>query len=99
MKKISVFLVWAWPQSSGEISVEVIAGATIREILDSARVEANLPQAIVGELNGYGVWGRARQDSFVVRNQDRIELYRALTADPKEARRKRVGVKNAKSPG
>ncbi len=72
---------------------------TIREILESARDAANLPPAIVSELRGYGVWGRSRQGSFVVRDQDRIELYRALTADPKEARRKRVGTKSSKLSG
>ncbi len=96
---MSVLLVWAWPQSSGEISVDMIQGATIRDILDSARASADLPPEIAGELTGYGVWGRARQDSFLVRDQDRIELYRALTADPKEARRKRVSAKKVKSIG
>ena len=96
---MSVLLVWAWPQSAGEISVDMIQGATIRDILDSARAAQDLPPEIAGELAGYGVWGRARQDSFLVRDQDRIELYRALTADPKEARRKRVSAKKVKSIG
>lgn len=77
----------------------MIPGATIRDVLGSARAVAELPPEIVGELTGYGVWGRACRESFVVRDQDRIELYRALTADPKEARRKRVSAKNVKSSG
>ena len=36
-----------------------------------------------------GVWGRRCPLSQVLREGDRVELYRALTVDPKEARRLR----------
>ena len=36
-----------------------------------------------------GVWGRRCPLSHVVRDGDRVEMYRALTVDPKEARRLR----------
>lgn len=36
-----------------------------------------------------GVWGRVQPLAHVLRDRDRVELYRALTVDPKEARRQR----------
>lgn len=36
-----------------------------------------------------GVWGRVRSLSTMLRECDRIEVYRPLTVDPKEARRQR----------
>lgn len=36
-----------------------------------------------------GVWGRLRALDTVLRDRDRIEVYRPLTVDPKEARRQR----------
>lgn len=36
-----------------------------------------------------GVWGRVQPLDHVLRDGDRIELYRPLTVDPKEARRLR----------
>jgi uncharacterized protein len=36
-----------------------------------------------------GVWGRVRSLGTVLRERDRIEVYRPLTVDPKEARRQR----------
>lgn len=36
-----------------------------------------------------GVWGRARPLSTPLRDGDRVELYRPLSVDPKEARRQR----------
>jgi putative ubiquitin-RnfH superfamily antitoxin RatB of RatAB toxin-antitoxin module len=36
-----------------------------------------------------GVWGRVQPLDHVLRNDDRVELYRPLAVDPKEARRLR----------
>ena len=36
-----------------------------------------------------GVWNRACESDRLLRDGDRVELYRALTVDPKEARRLR----------
>ena len=36
-----------------------------------------------------GVWCKARELSSPLRDRDRVEIYRALTVDPKEARRQR----------
>ncbi len=36
-----------------------------------------------------GVWCKARELSSVLRDRDRVEIYRPLTVDPKEARRQR----------
>jgi uncharacterized protein len=36
-----------------------------------------------------GVWGRRCDLAHVLRDGDRVEIYRALTVDPKEARRLR----------
>jgi putative ubiquitin-RnfH superfamily antitoxin RatB of RatAB toxin-antitoxin module len=37
----------------------------------------------------YGIWGRRQPLSTALRDGDRVEAYRALTVDPKEARRLR----------
>lgn len=36
-----------------------------------------------------GVWGRLRAADSLLRDHDRVEIYRPLTVDPKEARRQR----------
>ena len=36
-----------------------------------------------------GIWGRVREPGAVLRDLDRVEIYRPLTVDPKEARRLR----------
>ena len=36
-----------------------------------------------------GVWGKPRSADTLLRDRDRVEIYRPLTVDPKEARRQR----------
>lgn len=38
-----------------------------------------------------GIWGRMQAPDTVLRERDRVELYRPLQVDPKEARRLRYG--------
>ena len=37
-----------------------------------------------------GVWGKIRPPHYLLREGDRIEIYRPLKGDPKQARRARV---------
>ncbi len=55
--------------------------------LDAARELApGLAQATVDAV-AIGVWGKVRAADYLLRDGDRVELYRALQADPKDARR------------
>lgn len=36
-----------------------------------------------------GIWGRVQPPETLLREQDRVEIYRPLRVDPKEARRQR----------
>ncbi|WP_426191334.1 RnfH family protein [Massilia sp. DWR3-1-1] len=44
-------------------------------------------------LHQVGVFGKKRPLESVLRDGDRVELYRPLLADPKESRRRRAGTK------
>jgi putative ubiquitin-RnfH superfamily antitoxin RatB of RatAB toxin-antitoxin module len=41
-------------------------------------------------VNKLGIFGKLTKADAVVRDRDRIEIYRPLIADPKEVRRKRA---------
>jgi uncharacterized protein len=58
------------------------AGATVAQAIE--RSGWDLPAGI-----RIGVWGRLHAPTDMLRDLDRVELYRALSVDPKEARRKR----------
>lgn len=82
-----------WSPGPGCVMTErlaLAAGSTVAQALaassrfmaDRAALEAN------GVLN-VGVWGRVQPLEAALREGDRVEVYRPLTVDPKEARRLR----------
>jgi uncharacterized protein len=68
------------------------AGSTVRDAVEASRLIARHPQLSVETLD-VGVWGRSCSLERPLENGDRIELYRPLTMDPKEARRRRAEVR------
>ena len=86
--QLTVELVWS-PQA-GDVRHEHLLlqqGCTIEQALRSCPAFAEqLPR--LAELK-IGIWGRLKGLGTVLRERDRIEVYRPLTVDPKEARRQR----------
>ena len=46
-----------------------------------------------------GIWGRKCAPEHILRNLDRVEIYRPLTVDPKVARRERFAKQGARTAG
>jgi putative ubiquitin-RnfH superfamily antitoxin RatB of RatAB toxin-antitoxin module len=69
--------------------VDLAAGATLADAIAAAPLGARFPGVDLDSLDA-GIWGvRAARDTLL-REGDRVELYRPLQADPKEMRRRRV---------
>lgn len=80
----------AWSPAAGvveRLSLQLPAGCTAAQALAAGRAAApgRLPEAPAA----VGVWGRAFPPESVLEDGDRLELYRPLQVDPKEARRQR----------
>lgn len=67
----------------------VAPGATLE---DAVRQSGVLEEAGVPDLAGcrVGIFGKLKTRDTPLREGDRVEIYRPLTADPKEARRRRA---------
>ena len=68
-------------------SLVVAAGATLMNALRSSGVLQR--HALAEDGLRLGVWGKVREADSLLRDRDRIEIYRPLKVDPKEARRLR----------
>jgi putative ubiquitin-RnfH superfamily antitoxin RatB of RatAB toxin-antitoxin module len=68
-------------------------GAIVRSGLLDEVTEIDLATCRVG------IYGKLKPLDTVLRDRDRIEVYRPLMADPKESRRKRAVNKDHKNPG
>lgn len=86
------------PDEMREWTVLLPAGATVAEALVASAEAGAWPQR---QLSGAvcGVWGRVVKSDQVLRQGDRLELYRPLTVDPKVARRERFARQGARTTG
>ena len=92
---IAVQVCYALPDSAFLRSLRVPAGTTIAQ----AVARSGLLQAIPGidlAINMVGIYGKRKPLDSVLHEHDRVEVYRPLQADPKEARRRRASSKSAK---
>jgi putative ubiquitin-RnfH superfamily antitoxin RatB of RatAB toxin-antitoxin module len=65
------------------------AGATIQQALDVSGLELEVPGIDLANM-AVGIYGKKKTLDTVLREHDRVEVYRPLIADPKNARRRRV---------
>lgn len=70
------------------VQLDLPPGATVAEALQASGWLGRVLPADAGGLR-LGVWGRAAQTQTPLREDDRVEVYRELRVDPKEARRQR----------
>ncbi len=75
------------------IALELPAGATVDDALAASDVFARL--GLDPSTLSFGVFGRRAALTDVLADGDRVEIYRPLTVDPKDARRRRAEVRRA----
>lgn len=85
---IHIQIIEAWPDAVRCLELCVAAGSTLGEVLALPQVLALWPDAASRRV---GVFSRLCAAGKVLRDGDRIELYRPLIADAKAARRVRAG--------
>lgn len=68
--------------------VEIAANSTVAEAIEASGIGSELPRGF--EPAAIGIFGRIVTLDARLHAGDRIELYRALRADPKESRRRRA---------
>ncbi len=91
MATISVEFVFAMPDKQVLRTIAVPEGSTVADVIRKGDLARDFPDLVVDDLQA-GVWGRPVERDHVVREGDRVELYRPLEMDPREARRLKAGV-------
>ena len=88
-ESIRIEVVHATPERQYAARLVLPAAATIDDALDAVVRDGALAQVDLANAT-VGIWGRVVVDRrHVLRDGDRVEIYRPLAVDPKEARRKR----------
>jgi putative ubiquitin-RnfH superfamily antitoxin RatB of RatAB toxin-antitoxin module len=81
-----------------EVQLSVDASITVRECIRLSGLPEQFPALDLESLD-VGVWGRKAALNHVLRDLDRVEIYRHLTVDPKVARRERFSKQGARTAG
>jgi hypothetical protein len=68
--------------------ITLAAGATIADAIAASGLEGEL--GVDASSLATGIWSKPKPRDTVLTDGDRVELYRILSADPKEARRLRA---------
>lgn len=89
--RIRVSVVYATPAGQWLRELELPAGATVRQAIEQSRI-VELAGLDGAETPDVGIFGRRVTHDTLVRDGDRIEIYRPLRIDPKEARRRRAAL-------
>ena len=92
--KHTVAVCYALPDARFLVQLEVAAGTTIVQAIAASVVLARFPEIDLAR-NKLGLFGKLKPADTVLRDGDRIEIYRPLQADPMESRRRRARHKAA----
>ena len=87
--QIRVELVYAKPGEQILEQLLVSADDTIESVIRKSGILEHFPEIDL-TTNKVGVFGKAAALSARLNDGDRVEIYRPLIADPKEARKKRA---------
>jgi hypothetical protein len=96
--RLRVSVVYLRPDLTFRRTLLLQAPATVGEAIGASDVLRQAPELAGAEL-AVGVFGQRRTLVDALHDGDRVELYRPLTIDPKQARRVRVAVRRRRRAG
>lgn len=88
-ESIRVEVVYPLRQRQEVLRVEVPANATVEQAIHASGVLEKFPEIDLA-CNKVGIYAKLVKLDAILRDRDRIEIYRPLIADPKEVRRQRA---------
>ena len=86
---VNVEVVYAKPEQQVIVTLAMEEGATVEAAIKASGLLELFPEIALSELKA-GIFGVACKLDQPIREADRIEIYRPLIHDPKEARRQRA---------
>jgi putative ubiquitin-RnfH superfamily antitoxin RatB of RatAB toxin-antitoxin module len=88
-QQISIEVAYAMPDKQALLEVVIEQGTSVEQAILASGIIKRFPQIDLSK-DKVGIWNRTCKLSDFPKNGDRIEVYRPLIADPKEARRLRA---------
>lgn len=88
-RAIKVQVCYALPQRQELVDLSMAEGSTVQQAVEKSGLMLKYPEIDLAK-NKFGVFAKLSKLDTVLRDKDRVEIYRPLIADPKEVRKKRA---------
>ena len=88
-ESINVEIVYALPDAQEIISLKLSQGATVKLAVEQSGMLEKYPEIDLAK-NKLGIFAKLTKPDAILRDRDRVEIYRPLIADPKEVRKQRA---------
>jgi len=86
---LEIEVAFAKPEEQVIVPLQLSEGATIEQAIKASGLLALFPEIDPTDIKA-GIFGQVYKLDQVLKQGDRVEIYRALIHDPKEARRQRA---------
>ena len=86
---IDVEVAYATPDQQMIVALKMAEGATVEQAIKAAGLLDRFPEIDAADIK-VGIFGNVCKLDQQLRKDDRVEIYRPLIHDPKEARRQRA---------
>jgi len=93
-ESLQVYVSYATAEREFLRPLRVASGTTVGQAVETSGVLAEFPEINL-VTQPVGIYAKKKTLDTVLRERDRIEIYRPLIADPKDSRRKRAAKKDA----
>ncbi|MBR0565196.1 RnfH family protein [Azoarcus sp. L1K30] len=87
---INVEVTYALPQRQELVPLRLPEGTTVRAAVEASGLLKKYPDIDIDGANKLGIYAKLAKPDTVLRDRDRVEIYRPLIADPKAVRKKRA---------
>lgn len=88
-EQFEIEVAYAKPDEQVILTVVAEPGITVQQAVERSRITERFPEIDLSSAK-FGVFGKAAKGDAPLQPGDRVEIYRPLIADPKEARKKRA---------
>ena len=88
-EKMNVEVCYAMAHKQEVVSLKLDGGSNLQQALEASGLLEKYPEIDL-KKNKFGVWNKLSKLDALLRDRDRIEIYRPLIADPKEVRKQRA---------
>ena len=82
---LNIEVIYALTDEQRIVRLDLTSGARVCEAIRASGLLSDFPEIDLA-VNIVGIWGKAAALDQVLRERDRVEIYRPLAVDPKQAR-------------